>query len=67
MLIVIVGIVSERDVFTTLNTRYGKVCVMVACSTLMARHFLYSLSQVRGIKSLQPRHKGDSVAIAAHV
>ena len=27
--------------------------------------FLYSLSQVRGIASVQPRHKGDSVAIAA--
>ena len=29
--------------------------------------FLYSLSQVRGIASVQPRHKGGSVAIAARL
>ena len=69
---VVMGIVSESDVFTTLITRYGKVCVMVACPTLTTLHlrrgaFSYSLSPGRGIASLQRRHNGDSVAIAAHV
>ena len=70
---VVIGIVSERDVFTTLITRYGKsLCygismVMVACPPLITRCFSYSLSQVRGILSLQPRHNGDSVAIAAQI
>ena len=57
------GIVSERDVFTTLIMTYGKTCVIVASPTLLytMRRFSYSLSQVRGIASLQPRHNGDSV------
>ena len=59
---VVMGIVSDRDVFTTLITRCGKICVMVACPTLTTRHFLYSLSQVCGIASLQPRSNGDAIA-----
>ena len=52
------------------NSNYemmGKVCVMVASPTLTTRRFSYSLTQVRGIASERPRHKGDSVVIAAHV
>ena len=64
---VVMGIVSERDVFTTLNYEIWEVCVMVACPTLTTRCLSYSLSQVHGIASLQLRHNRDSVAIAAHV
>ena len=58
---------EQARFFTTLITRYGKVCVMVASPTLTTRRFSYSLTQVRGIASVRPRHKGDSVAIAAYV
>ena len=61
---VVMGIVSKHDVFTTLNMRYGKLCYIRLPYKVL---FIFSLSQVRGIASLQPRHNGDSVATAAHV
>ena len=49
---VVMGIVSERDVFTTVITRYGEsLCYGRLPYT---KHFSYSLSQACGIASLQP-------------
>ena len=48
------------------NCNY-EICAMVASPKLTTRRFSYSLSQVRGIASVQPRYEGDLVAIAAHV
>ena len=64
---VVVGIVSEHDVFTTLITRYGK-CLSYGrlLYTYDEALFIFS-SQVCSIASLQLRPNGDSVAIAAHV
>ena len=59
---VVMGILSEREV---LIKRCGKS--LLRSPALHLRRFSYSLSQVRGITSLQPRRNGDSVAIAAHV
>ena len=59
---VVMGILSEREV---LIKRCGKS--LLWSPALHLRRFLYFLSQVRGIASLQPRRNGDSVAIAAHV
>ena len=59
---VVMGILREREV---LIKRCGKS--LLRSPALHLRRFSYSLSQVRGITSLQPRRNGDSVAIAAHV
>ena len=53
--------------FLTLITRYGKSLCYGRLPYTYDEVFSYSLSQVRGIASLQPGHNGDSVAIAAHV
>ena len=54
--------IHEREV---LIKRCGKS--LLRSPALHLRCFSYSLSQVRGITSLQPRRNGDSVAITAHV
>ena len=59
---VVMGILSEREV---LIKKCGK-CLLWSPAVHL-RRFSYSLSQVRGIASLQPRRNGDSVAIAEHV
>ena len=51
------GIVSERD---------GKVYFMVTSPTFTTRLFSYSLSQIRSITSLQPRHNGVHMYNYAH-
>ena len=68
---VVMGILSEREV---LIKRCGKSLLrspalhaLFIFSITSSGRFSYSLSQVRGIMSLQPRRNGDSVAIAAHV
>ena len=65
---VVMGIVSERDVLIKRCRKsllWHRLHRLPALTTM--RRFSYSLSQVRGIASLQPRHNGDSVAVAAHV
>ena len=49
-------------------TRYGEIlCQSRQPYTYGEALFIFSLSQVRGVASLQSRHNGDLIAIAAHV